>query len=202
MTVAFFPDGDEASCQANDTSKGLFFTTDAPPNFSAVCFNVSDLFTQENDTGIAQALMPARDRDGNILNTLSWSLENRDLFDPQANYSRVWYRQQNQTITVGEGASFIFQVYAFPDCEQLGGRELDEDQYPWFLTNCQTEDGGKCRTVPYSIQSFGISEAAWPTCASWAYKGDQKKDDASRLGKGLLRFVMGVASTTVLFLLV
>ena len=83
----------------------------------------------------------------------------------------------------------------------MGGKELDPDQYPWFLTDCQTEDTGKCRKVPYSIKSFSVSEAGGDDCMSWAFQGDSKKDDASRLGKEVARLVLGLASIATLFLL-
>ena len=203
ITVTFFGDDEEASCQANDTSRGLILTSSSVPS-AFTCFNLTDTFSQSNDTGFQNATQRIYDEHGDIIqpNGIDWLLQNGDMFDSKTNYSRVWYEQFNQTgkKEAGEPAPWVFYVYAFPDCQQVGGDDFDEDQYPWFETSCQTKVGGQCQTLPYSIKSFGIHSsveynARHGRCEAWAYKGA-----AARLSLRLLLLVAVSASVTTFIL--
>lgn len=201
--MAFFADDREASCQANDTSQGLVLTTSTLPN-SYTCFNLTDIFSQNNDTGFqdsqSQISHPPDERIHP--NGIHWLLRNRDSFDRQANYSRVWYEQVNQTgeAKAGEDAPWVFYIYAFPDCEQTAGDDVEYDQNPWFETSCQTEAGGQCRTVPNPIRSFAIHSAreyniGHGGCETWAFLGG-----ATNLGDKALQLAVVSASAAALFL--
>ncbi|KAM5350094.1 hypothetical protein ACJ41O_006599 [Fusarium nematophilum] len=204
ITVAFFADDQQDSCDSNDTSDALILTTSSIPT-EYTCFNLTDIFSQSDDTGFQNATSPVYDQDGDLIppNGIDWLLQNRDSFDSKTNYSRVWYEQVNRTgdIEAGEEAPWVFYVYAFPDCQQIvDGDNVDEDQYPWFETSCQTDDGGQCQTLPYSIKSFAINSASdyndkHGQCEAWAYKGT-----ASRFGHHLSIIVSVSASITALFL--
>ncbi|KAK7425870.1 hypothetical protein QQZ08_007584 [Neonectria magnoliae] len=180
ITVAFFADDQQDSCDSNDTSDSLVLTTSSIPT-GFTCFNLTDIFSRSNDTGFQNATSPVYDSDGDVIqpNGIDWLLQNRGSFDSKTNYSRVWYEQVNRTgdVEAGEDASWVFYIYAFPDCQQIvDGDNVDEDDYPWFETSCQTEDGGQCQTVPYSIKSFAINTAAdynknHGQCEAWAYQG-------------------------------
>lgn len=198
--MAFFADSKKAPCQANDTSQGLVLTTSTIPS-SFTCFNLTDIFSQTNDTGFRNATQ----RFYNVPqpNGIDWLLRNRDAYDANSNYSHVWYEQVNIAEKAGEGkeALLVFGIYAFPNCRQTGGAGFDPEQYPWFETSCQTKYGGQCRTVPYPIRSFGI----WSSkqydlnhggCETWARMGA-----AAGLGHGALGWAAASACITVLALI-
>ncbi|KAH7020479.1 hypothetical protein EDB80DRAFT_634000 [Ilyonectria destructans] len=203
LTVAFFADDQQASCDSNDTSDALVLTTSSIPT-GFTCFNLTDIFSQSNDTGFQNATSPVYDRDGDVIqpNGIDWLLQNRDSFDSKVNYSRVWYEQVNRTgdFEAGEDAPWVFYIYAFPDCQQIvDGDNVDQDDYPWFETSCQTDEGGECQTIPYSIKSFAINSAAdyndqHGQCEAWAYKGA-----AARFGTFPIT-VPALASVAALFL--
>lgn len=202
--MSFFAEDQESSCQASDISQGLVLTTSSLPS-SYTCFNLTDIFSQSNDTGFQNGSQPIYDYNGDLLepNGVSWQLQNQDVFDSKANYSRVWYEQMNQTgdIKAGKDAPWVLYIYAFPDCEQVGGDDFDQDDYPWFETSCQTEPEGECQEVPYPIKSFAILSAAGYNgnhggCETWAYMGA-----AATIGHGVWRWVAASASMTALFLL-
>ncbi|RSL65937.1 hypothetical protein CEP54_004011 [Fusarium duplospermum] len=207
ITVAFFADEEEDACQANDANKtttGLVLTTSDLPS-AYTCFNLSDIFSQSNDTGFMNATWRVYDSDYDLRepNGVHWLLRNRDNFDSKANYSRVWYEQVNQTgeIKAGEDSPWVFYIYAFEDCEQMmAGTDDPYEKWPWFENSCQTEIGGECRTVPYSIKSFAIHQSlayniGHGGCEEWAFLGA-----APRVGESVLALVALSASFTVLFL--
>ncbi|KAJ3538277.1 hypothetical protein NM208_g5976 [Fusarium decemcellulare] len=202
LTIAFFSDSQEDSCQSNDTSKGLVLTTDSIPT-SYTCFNVSDIFSQSEKVGFQNGTMPVRGGDGQFVepNGVHWLLEKADNFSSKTNYSRVWYEQTSPD-GVGEDGSWVFYVYAFEDCEQIvDGDYVDSDRFPWYETSCLTERGGQCRTLPYSIKSFAINKAASYNknhggCEEWAYKGSKASTRSSSL-----TLAVGLASVSSLILL-
>ncbi|KAF4978168.1 hypothetical protein FZEAL_5413 [Fusarium zealandicum] len=179
LTVAFFDASQEEACEANDTSRGLVLTTDSVPT-SFTCFNVSDIFSQSNNVGFRNGSM-AITVDGEILepNGVHWLLQNGGDFSSESNYSRVWYEQASlgSLNQAGEDAPWVFYIYAFDDCDQIGDDiNVDSDQYPWYETSCLTQQGGQCQTLPYSIKSFGINKAEnynrnHDGCAAWAFMG-------------------------------
>lgn len=135
-------------------------------------------------------------------NGVHWLLRNRDNFDSKANYSQVWYEQVNQTgeIKAGEDSPWVFYVYAFEDCQQNRGKGEPHEAWPWFENSCQTEIGGECRTVPYSIKSFAIHPSVeynvrHDGCLEWAFLGA-----APRFGERVLASVALSASLTAMFL--
>ncbi|EEU42393.1 uncharacterized protein NECHADRAFT_79920 [Fusarium vanettenii 77-13-4] len=207
ITVAFFADNEEDACQAdnaNKTTTGLVLTTSDLPS-AYTCFNLSDIFSQSNNTGFMNATWKVYDSDYDLRepNGVHWLLRNQDNFDSKANYSRVWYEQVNQTgeIKAGEDAPWVFYIYAFEDCEQmLAGSDDPYEKWPWFENSCQTEIGGECRTVPYSIKSFAIHQSlayniGHGGCEEWAFLGA-----APRFGERVSALVVLSASLTAFFL--
>lgn len=135
-------------------------------------------------------------------NGVAWLLRNQELYDPNANYSRVWYQQVNQTgAKEGKEASWVFYTYAFPDCEQVGlGIEDPYEVSPWFETSCQTGPDGQCRTTPKPIRSFGINRSDkynvnHDGCEMWAKLGN-----ADKLGKGVGKLVVAAAGMVTAWL--
>ncbi|KAK2827826.1 hypothetical protein FQN49_007301 [Arthroderma sp. PD_2] len=198
LTVSFFAD-DQEECPANDTSQGITLTTSTVP-YGYTCFNVTDIFSQPNKTGFQNATQEVHNI--NQPNGIYWLLQNQENFDPQSNYSSVWYEQVNKTgeAVAGREGSWVLFFYPFPNCEQVGGDGLNEDEYPWFETSCQTMPGGQCRTVPHPIKSFAILSAAGynqvhKPCETWAFKGA-----ATSLKQPSLQLIAVLASLLVIFL--
>jgi hypothetical protein len=198
MTVAFFSDNDSSSCESADTSKALVLTTSTVPA-SFTCFNTSDLFSQSNTTGSHNGSTPFSYPDQlELPNRIDWLISNLDNWDSNANYSRVWFEQYGPGGKIEEGAEgrWVFYIYPFEDCEQVGGDAFDEDKNPWFENSCQTKEGGQCKTVPNTIKSFALNKAddynkGHGGCETWAYMGA-----ATRLegwSGRLLGAVVGVA---------
>ncbi len=197
--MAFFPDSQGAACDANDISKAITLTTDSVPNVYT-CFNMSDLFGGNSSSGFQNATSRVYDSKGNVLqpNGVAWQLGNLDQYDAGANYSRTWYDQRNFTdAKEGKDAPWVFYVYAFPDCQQLGSKDEEPEDSPWFETSCQTGSDGQCRTTPRPIRSFAINEAAdynvgHKGCEAWAKMGDAS---AATPGSGkVLLAVAGVVA--------
>ncbi|KAK4501916.1 hypothetical protein PRZ48_007725 [Zasmidium cellare] len=153
LTVTFYPDTGE-SC--NSTSSGISFTTSSiPPDDE--CFNLADLFSGNSTFGFRNqtpsTIFP-QDPIG-----LSWSIQNADAYDAQANYSYVLYQQPLANEEDGEAgktdASKYFSVYNAPGCTATG----DEEVQPWVGWTCATSASGDCGALPYSVASFKVDDA-------------------------------------------
>ncbi|KAK2616341.1 hypothetical protein QQS21_000775 [Conoideocrella luteorostrata] len=202
LTVAFFPDDQDAACQSSDTSKGLVLTTNSLPT-TYTCFNTSDIFSQGNNTGFKKNIQTVYDGDGKPIepNGIYWLLHNKELYDAKANYSRAWYQQVNISGKIEEGqpAPWIFKVFPFADCKDAGGDDKPYKEWPWFESTCQTGSKGSCRPTPHPILSFSIGAArdgSKSQCSTWAFRGD-----ATAAG-GTSSWVALCASLLALFLLI
>lgn len=134
------------------------------------CYNLANLFAN-NFTNISNPTEPhpgvpnsgsARANDPNRLNVTAL---NRAAYDVQANYSRIWYQQTNEsmygTTAPGEMAARLLNIYPERDCKQgKGNPPLEIGLVPFYSWNCQSEASGECYSTPEEIQSFGISSAA------------------------------------------
>lgn len=158
----------------------MTLTTRTVP-ISYTCFNVADLFSQSNSTGFQSVTQPIYDNNHQPLepNGISWTLTNQENYDANANYSSVWYHQQNLTDPEeGARSRWVLFTYAFEDCDQIGA-DLEPDDYddwPWFKVSCQTDEDGECHTTPRPIRSFAINKAYVyeddeDRCMAWAKQG-------------------------------
>ncbi|KAI8716568.1 hypothetical protein NCS52_00950900 [Fusarium sp. LHS14.1] len=194
LTVAFFTNDQQESCQAKDTSKGIILTTSSIPT-ELTCFNLTDTFSQSNDIGFQEALEPLEDQSSGV----NWLLQNRDDFDSKANYSQIRYELLNKTTEdeSGKVSTWSLYVYAFANCQQIvDGDNADADDFPWFESTCQTEKGGECQGVPYPIKSFAIvSTNKEGECEAWAKQGS-----AARVGGRVLPLVFTLVTVAALFL--
>lgn len=163
VTLRFFPDGSEETCSYENSTNALTFTTFSMPILGH-CFNLADLFSGNATRGFVN-------QTGNLLPNwrtqeqgIAWQLENMKIFDPQANYSRVLYRQsvynpQDKRYEPGSYAWRRINIYGGVNCTELdpaGDALLD-----WYGFNCFSEGGGSCGTLPYSIASFNILPGAF-----------------------------------------
>lgn len=205
LTVSFYPDSDETSCKANDTTSSILFTTATIPH-EGFCYNISTLFTQPSSFGFRNGSSrpglfppPMRRRDRDQPDSgMYWRLENQANYDSAANYSHIWFRQHNLSGEAGGPAPWLFSVFPEEDCHAR------EEEEPFYVTTCATEDGGTCRTVPYGVKSFRVFTGALVNedkCAEWRVNGDPRKDEsrARRVG-GAMGAVLGIVSFAVVFL--
>ncbi|RTE85126.1 hypothetical protein BHE90_000217 [Fusarium euwallaceae] len=194
LTVAFFTDDQPEFCEAKDTSKGIILTTSSIPT-ELTCFNLTDVFSQSNETGFQEALEPLEDKSSGV----NWLLQNRDDFDSKANYSQIRYELLNKTTEdeSGEVSAWSLYVYAFSNCQQIvDGDNVDADDFPWFESTCQTEKGGECQVVPYPIKSFAIvSTNRGGECEAWAKQGS-----AAKVSGRVLPLVSTLGTVSALFL--
>ncbi|KAF1965687.1 hypothetical protein BU23DRAFT_438861, partial [Bimuria novae-zelandiae CBS 107.79] len=171
ITVAFFPSS--SSCDPNNTSSALTLTTSTIPA-PFTCFDVSSLFSSSNTTGFSPGDTPFSNPDElPTPNGVYWSVDGLDNYDANANYTR---NSSTGKVEVGKDAHWVFYMYAFEDCMQLGGDDFDMKDYPWFETSCQTKEGGQCREVPRTIKSLALNTAErydvrHGGCETWAYLG-------------------------------
>ena len=185
MTLRFFPDGQEDTCSYGDSSNALTFTTGSIPILSH-CFNFAELFGRNstrgfvNQTGNLAYPDNAHGREAGI----AWQLDNADSFDPQANYSKVLYRQHvsNAGDDRYEPGSYAYRrvnVYGGLDCTDGGLR--DREILDWYGFNCWSESDGSCGTTPYSIASFTVQPGSFD-------------DEDEQKGKCLVFAQMGAAA--------
>lgn len=178
-----------------------------------VCFNVTDIFSQPNDTGYAKPQPPNTDRGPDNEppqhNGIDWTLEHRKLHDPKANYSRVWHEQVNVGEEPGGDKPAPWSLTTFPYAGCAATAEWVEEMGPdaegrlKYGGNCPTEAGGECERVPYSVKSFWIvSEEALGTeddeeCRPWGSAAGA----ASRTGGPASMFSVASVGVVALFLL-
>ncbi|OAA74728.1 hypothetical protein LEL_08309 [Akanthomyces lecanii RCEF 1005] len=203
LTIALFADSQADSCGANDISNAISLTTNSIP-VSFTCFNVLDTFSRSNNstTGFQPGAASYHD-DGEQRNGVAWLLQNKHLYDGNANYSRVWYSQVNTSrVDPGKAGKWVFYTYALPNCEQLAkGRPSRPNDHPWYETSCQTSVDGQCRVTAGPIVSFAINTAvgynpAHDGCATWAKLGAAP---TSRHGAGITALaVVGVVAMWLL----
>lgn len=154
MTVAFFKDGDSASCNRADTSKALILTTDTVPA-SRTCFNIADIFSQSNTTGFQHGYDSISILNSTYFpNGIYWLIKNLENYDPNANYTHVWFEQNDFLGNVREGTDGERALYisTYEGCIDKVG-----DDYPFIKASCRTKAGGQCREVSKPIKSFAFA---------------------------------------------
>ncbi|KAF5671269.1 hypothetical protein FHETE_4239 [Fusarium heterosporum] len=195
ITVAFFTDEQEESCNSKDTSKGLILTSsDTPTEYT--CFNITDIFSQSNNTGF----QPSWQQWVNKESGMNWTIHNNDDSDviSNANYSHIRVElldvaTEDQT---GEDSSWVLYTYAFPDCQLLVGLENHQEDYPWYEASCQTEEGGECQHALKPIKSFAIrTRDQKEGCKTWAKLGS-----ANRMERSSLPLVLAAVGLGIVFL--
>lgn len=149
--------------------------------FAFTCFNLSDIFSQENFTGLQWGQGVDRLNDSTLERGVNYTLDNLDTYDAGANYSQVWFQQVNLTseeVGEGESAGRFFKVYSLPDCATLSTANGGDDPVewnPWYEQSCQSASGGNCHLVPHNIQSFSIqqdtSDSYGQGCQDWVFPG-------------------------------
>lgn len=153
LTVTFYPNTGDF---CNGTESGISFNTASVPA-DEECFNLAELFTGNSTFGFRNQTPSSSISQDPV--RLYWTIDNIDAYDPQANYSTILYQQPVLNDNNGEGegtdASRYFSVYNGEDCRALG-----DPVQPWVGWTCSSSDEGQCNTLPYSVASFKIDDAA------------------------------------------
>ncbi|KAF2276849.1 uncharacterized protein EI97DRAFT_397817 [Westerdykella ornata] len=158
LTLRFFQSDQQDSCDYANSNRALTFTTSSIPVLGQ-CFDFVDLFSGNATQGF---INQTRNQGQNAWGEagIHWQLENTDTFDPQANYSRVLYRQHITNPTTdeqkpGHYADRQVTIYGGPKCTEADPNS-NTTLFPWYGFSCWSEDKGSCGTLPYKIASFYI----------------------------------------------
>lgn len=201
ITLRFFTSSQTDTCDYGNSSTALTFTTSSFPVVGK-CFNVADLFGGNATTGYVNqtrnVLGSARKDNPGI----HWLLENKDAYDPSANYSSMLYRQHVQNpasdaYKPGHFANRWITVYGGVNCSELDPTAKKDEKkplLPWFGWSCFSEGQGSCGDTPYNIASFYVNpveNSRSGTCWDFAYMGAAA---SIRVGSGV---VMGALAGVV-----
>lgn len=161
----------------------MTFSTYMDPYYS-VCFNLDELFAQNNYSGVIQQSSSSLQSQPT---NFSWAAFGNENYNARANYSQLWYQQENVTGKIGAGrdAARQLSVYSGRDCHSINGSEPRSTE-PWFGWTCQSEAGGQCDQVPISIKSFLIADA------SSINRGHPKCWDAALMGQASTASIPGL----------
>lgn len=184
MTLRFFQNDQEQSCNYLNSSGALTFTTASVPVLSH-CFNFVELFGGNATQGFVNQTRNLPGVWGE--HGIHWNLENVDTFDPRGNYSGVLYRQHvtnagNGELAPGKYAHRRVTIYGGENCTEKDPSN-HEGLLDWYGFSCFSETEGSCGTLPYSIASFSVQ--AGPAVASeedgtcWVFA---KEGAAGRIG--------------------
>jgi hypothetical protein len=83
---------------------------------------------------------------------------NAGAFDASANYSRIFYQQQNVTQSQeGKDAARLLEVFSGRDCVQRDSSA--GSLIPILGWSCQSSANGSCYQASYGIKSFTVVSA-------------------------------------------
>lgn len=152
------------------------------------CFNFADLFGGNATRGLVNQThnLAYQYRHDGRQEGIAWQLENKDSFDPKANYSKLLYRQHVESPSEDyEPGSYAYRrinVYGGLDCSDHDlERPFGERLVDWYGFDCFSEGEGDCGTLPYGIKSFTVQPGRF---------GNEKAQD----GKCLVFAKMGAAA--------
>ncbi|KAM7207803.1 hypothetical protein V8F20_001845 [Naviculisporaceae sp. PSN 640] len=179
LLVLLLPEMVQAqSNPTNDSENALTFTTESIPLVDH-CFDFSSLFGGNSSQGFVNQtknLGPGLHGEPGI----HWRLFNAQDFDPQANYSRVLYRQHvtnppSDEYKPSHYADRMVTLYGGPNCTQKNPAD-DRSLLPWYGLSCWSEDQGSCGDLGYRIASFSLQakpdeKAQHGTCWVFAKEG-------------------------------
>jgi len=156
--MRFFPDSSEETCGYENSTEALTFTTFSVPILSH-CINFADLFAGNSTRGFVNQTDNLAPNFRTRQEGIAWQLENMNIFDPRANYSRILYRQivhnpQDKRYEPGSYAWRRINIYGGPNCTESNPES--DNLLDWYGFNCFSEGGGSCGTLPYSIASFTV----------------------------------------------
>ncbi|KAI4629702.1 uncharacterized protein J4E87_002888 [Alternaria ethzedia] len=136
LTLRFFKDGHDDTCNYYDSRDALTFTTSSIPVVPH-CFSLGDLFGGNATQGfVNQTWNLGSNRFGDEQAGIYWTLLNADKYDRSANYSRVLYRHHvvqayDDIWKEGHLSNMMATVYGGEDCSELDPND-DQNLLNWF----------------------------------------------------------------------
>ncbi|KAI4637665.1 hypothetical protein J4E83_000482 [Alternaria metachromatica] len=136
LTLRFFKDGHDDTCNYYDSRDALTFTTSSIP-IVPHCFSLGDLFGGNATQGfVNQTWNLGSNRFGDEQAGIYWTLLNADKYDRSANYSRVLYRHHvvqayDDIWKEGHLSNMMATVYGGEDCSELDPND-DQNLLNWF----------------------------------------------------------------------
>ncbi|KAI5240949.1 hypothetical protein E4T47_04200 [Aureobasidium subglaciale] len=152
FTLRFFETSQEDTCSYANSSNALTFTTRDVPRVNH-CFNLVDLF----DGNATEGFVNQTRNSYAPVEGIRWNVQNSEMFNPEANYSSILYRQyqlhqsDNKDLEPGHTARRGISIYPGQNCRDLAP---DGEVKKWYGFSCWSESEGGCGTTPYSIASF------------------------------------------------
>ncbi|KAF2120367.1 hypothetical protein BDV96DRAFT_610320 [Lophiotrema nucula] len=143
ITLRFFQNSQEDSCDYSNSSLTLTFTTSSVPLLSH-CFDFRP-FQRKRYAGLCEPDGPGVWGEAGI----QWKLGNVETFDSQGSYSSVLYRQH-----ITDPASDDQRPGHYAN--RRNDPSSNETLLDWYGFSCWSEDKGSCGTLPYKITSFSI----------------------------------------------
>lgn len=159
LTLRFFTQPqEEDTCSYYNTSTALTFTSRSIPIIGH-CFDLAELFGGNTTSGFVNQtrnLGYTATEDVGI----DWQLFNKDLWDPNANYSSVLYRQHvvnpgDSRYEPGSYADRLVTLYGVAGCKDAN-TETHEGGIPWYGFSCWSEDEGTCGATNRTFASFQL----------------------------------------------
>ncbi|KAK0103099.1 hypothetical protein ONS95_000725 [Cadophora gregata] len=175
ITVAFFPESEESTCQEHNIANAIAFTTGNIPAYHT-CFNLQELFIQRSNYTYQDtwSFPPSQ--------SINYTVGNVPFYSPNTNYNRIWYHLggPNQVPKgvpkdAGGWSEWTLMTYNFPNCTSAnstqGATDQPKDNVP-FRASCRTTDAGICSVAPKPIKSFAIYHSPIGQkgleCTKWA----------------------------------
>jgi len=161
LTLRFFKDGHDDTCNYYDSRDALTFTTSSIP-IVPHCFSLGDLFGGNATQGfVNQTWNLGSGRFGDEQAGIYWTLLNADKYDRSANYSRVLYRHHvvqayDDIWKEGHLSNMMATIYGGEDCSELDPND-DQNLLNWFGYSCWSADEGDCGNTPYPLTSFNLA---------------------------------------------
>jgi hypothetical protein len=158
LTLRFFQNSQEDSCNYGNSSSALTFTTSSIP-ITSHCFDFEDLFSGNATQGFVNQTQYLGGAWGTA--GIDWQLGNVESFDLQGNYSSVLYRQHvtnpsSENYKPGNFADRRVTIYGGKGCTEKDPSN-DKGLLPWYGFSCWSEDKGSCGNLRYKIASFNIN---------------------------------------------
>jgi hypothetical protein len=156
LTIGFYPDRANGTCvDGAGIPAGAIGLKTPSYNFNEVCFNLDELFSQNNDSGWARPSTQYQ------LQPFQWGIKytliNRLSFNVDTSYTGVFIESTNTTqqsgpvgAEAGKNSARRVQVFEQRNCADIGTQ---------WETTCQTRKGGQCHRANSTFKSFRIGRA-------------------------------------------
>lgn len=138
-----------------------FFLDSSQIPEASLCVNLKDMFSQNSTTQTGTVNNDAAFVGPNSANlspkpahaSANWTSYGGNNYQPDANYTNVWYYQQNMTGKIGEGQNAVLEVLLYP----FEGCVVETPSLYAYRYGCQSSTDGQCNIDDFGIKSIGFS---------------------------------------------